>query len=49
MTSNLLPSRGVAGESTRFGLKESLGAKWKRLQELESHGDFSSTYSASFK
>ena len=39
----------TTGKSTNFGLKEAVEEKWKRLQELESHGDFTSTYSQSFK
>ena len=39
----------VAGSSTNFGLKAEVEERWKRLQEIEKHGDFNTTYSSGFK
>lgn len=46
LSPSLSPS---AGESTNFGLKAEVEARWKRQQELEAHGDYCTTYAQSFK
>lgn len=44
-----LVSLALSGDSTNFGLREEVEEKWKRLKELESHGDLTTTYTLSFR
>lgn len=37
------------GSPTRFGLREAIEEKWRRLKEIEAHGDYCSTYTTSFR
>ena len=39
----------TSGHSTNFGLKEAIALKWAKLQELESHGDFSTSYGVTYR
>lgn len=39
----------ATGSPTRFGLREAIEEKWRRLKEIESHGDYCSTYTTSFR
>lgn len=37
------------GPPTRFGLKEAIERRVKQQKEIETHGDFHTTYSTSFR
>ena len=39
----------VAGLPKRYGLKEAIEEKWRRIREIETHGDYHSTYSTAFR
>ena len=39
----------LAGEGTKYGLKEQLEEKWKKQMELESIGEFNSTAKLSYR
>eukprot|EP00731_Ephydatia_muelleri_P014341 Em0008g61a len=39
----------LEGESIRYGLKEQIEEKWKKLKELETHGDYTSTYQVTYR
>ena len=37
------------GPPTNFGLRKAIEEKWRKIQELETHGDYHSTYSTTFR
>ena len=39
----------VIGSPKRYGLKEAIEEKWRKIRELETHGDYHSTYSTAFR
>ena len=41
-------SFSISGEPTRFGLKEAIEEKWRKLRELETHGDFATSTKLSY-
>ena len=38
-----------AGQSTNFGLKEAIALKWKKLEEIERHGDYKTSYGVTYR
>jgi hypothetical protein len=44
-----LSDHPLIGEGTKFGLKEAIEEKWRKLRELESHGDFTTNTKVSYK
>ncbi|CAI8040689.1 Uncharacterized protein C1orf158 homolog [Geodia barretti] len=39
----------TTGLPKRYGLKEAIEEKWRRIREIETHGDYHSTYSTTFR
>lgn len=37
------------GQSTNFGLKEAIALKWKKLEEIERHGDYKTSYGVTYR
>ncbi len=39
----------ITGKCTNFGLKEEVERKWKKLEEIERRGDYTTLYSIAYR